>query len=82
MSGVIIVTVAENGVLEAITQGSVGAAVCGRGATVLEAVGDYAIQSGLLKIRCEPAALVDTKYQVSRKVNRAKLVTEGCDRRD
>lgn len=77
-----LIITADGDALQANRKGAVGAAICGRGATVLEAVGDYAINSRTLKVRTEPAELVDTKFKVSATVNRAKLATEGCPRRD
>ena len=72
----------DGGKFEVAHQHAAGSAIVGRGATVLEAVGEYAIQHELLTIKTDPVELVDTKYRVHRSINAAKLVTEGCDRRD
>ncbi len=62
--------------------GGPGSPIVGRGGSALEAIGDFAVQSELLDVRCDPPELVDTKYRLNPKVNAAKLELIGCARRD
>lgn len=64
------------------SDGKPGAAIVGRGGSPVEAVGDYAINTALVRVRTEPPELVDTRFRLSPDANRARVVLVGCDRRD
>jgi hypothetical protein len=57
------VTQNEQGRFEADPCGG-GSPVVGRGSSVLEAVGEYAIQTGLVHVACDPPAVL-REYRVS-----------------
>ena len=56
------ITQDENGRFTA-DAGGPGSPTVGRGASVLEAVGDYAIQTQLVEVKCEPPAVLN-EYRV------------------
>jgi hypothetical protein len=62
------VTQNEQHIFECVAAEATGAPVVGRGVSVLEAVGEWAIQTGEVLVMCKPAAVlqcyrVDGKYQ-------------------
>ena len=60
----LIVTKAKNGRFECVKEGETGACIQGRGVSVLEAVGSWAVYSQTVQIRCDPPKLLD-KFSVS-----------------
>lgn len=54
----VIVTQDGNGKFECCQEGETGSPIVGRGASVLEAVGDWSIQSQTVQIKCSPPALL------------------------
>ena len=58
------VTGLDDGTMECVVMGATGSPTTGRGHTVTEAVGDWAIQTGLVRLTCYPADLLE-KYKLS-----------------
>ena len=53
------VTQLDDGSFQAMLEGSTGSPLVGRGASVLEAVGSYAIHHSLVMIQCKPFAVLN-----------------------
>ena len=52
------------GFLECGQVGACGSPTVGRGGSVLEAVGEYAIQTALVGIRCDPPEILEKYYRL------------------
>lgn len=60
------VNVTEDGLFECMEQGAVGSPTVGRGVTILEAVGEWAIQTRAVVVKCKHLASCDKqKYRLS-----------------
>lgn len=68
----LIVTQNEDGRFECVQKGATGAATCGRGASVLEAVGSWCIYSQTVRVVCDPMELL-LKFAVSNKYKKLKF---------
>lgn len=66
--------------IECVRKGDRGACICGRGATVLEAIGDWYIQTGQAVVDTSPQ-IIQQHWRISPKV-RIPKVKVGPDRRD
>jgi hypothetical protein len=73
------VTQNEQHVFECTLDKAVGAPVTGRGVSVLEAVGEWAIQTGEALVMCKPAAVLQC-YRVKSEYRNLKF--EGSGERD
>lgn len=60
----IIVMQDAKGMFTAEPEGACGSPIVGRGASVLEAVGEFAIQTQLVHIKCRPPAVL-REYKIS-----------------
>jgi hypothetical protein len=58
------VQVDSAGFLECGEIGACGSPIVGRGASVLEAVGEYAIQTRLVGIKCSPPEILEKHYRL------------------
>jgi len=54
----LVVTQDNKGRFECVPEGAMGSPIVGRGASVLEAVGAWALHQPVLSIRCEPPAVL------------------------
>ncbi len=52
----------ENGGIICYRDGDTGMHVEGRGSSVLEAIGSWCLYSGLIKARCDPPQLLETRF--------------------
>lgn len=75
----LIVTKTADGWFECMREGDVGACICGRGASPLEAIGSWCIYSQTVEARCDPPSLLD-EFQVHSRVLPA--LSPAPDRRD
>ena len=75
----IILTVNQDnqGLFSCTRNGDAGACIMGRGVSVLEAVGEWAIQSGIVTIKCSPPALL-REYAIATDYKDLKFDKSPC----
>jgi len=75
----LLVTQDKAGQFECCRAGASGSPVCGRGKSVTEAVGDWAVQSAMVEIRCEPPVVLK-EYRIANEYSELKF--SQIDKRD
>lgn len=81
-SPLLIVEQNSDGEIEAHRDGDTGMYIVGRGATVAEAVGMWAIYSGKLRVVCHPdPELLETRFRIHPENNKTKRCYKAADKR-